>query len=182
MDGTSGNNTGGYLIGRAKGSVNAITGDVAGWIFGRWARPFMGMVGLDGADNGSTIVCTPVIPSGRVDAAGSECTISFSAVARVRPQDNFSGTLQVNVWRAESKKWETIGAVSSEALLPFTPGASESEYKCDFTGHVHTFKTTLKPGDAVELRTTKEGIILVDDFTVVRGNNIDGVSRGEINW
>ena len=169
MDGTSGNNTGGYLIGRAKGSVNAITGDVAGWIFGRWARPFMGMVGLDGADNGSTIVCTPVIPSGRVDAAGSECTISFSAVARVRPQDNFSGTLQVNVWRAESKKWET-------------PGASESEYKCDFTGHVHTFKTTLKPGDAVELRTTKEGIILVDDFTVVRGNNIDGVSRGEINW
>lgn len=182
VDGTSGNNTGGYLIGRAKGSVNAITGDVAGWIFGRWARPFMGMVGLDGADNGSTIVCTPVIPAGRVDAAGSECTITFSAVARVRPQDNFSGTLQVNVWHAESKKWETIGIVSSEALLPFTPGASESEYKCDFTGHVHTFKTTLKPGDAVELRTTKRGIILVDDFTVVRGNNIDGVSRGEINW
>lgn len=179
VDGTSGNATGGYLVGRAKGSVNAITGDVAGWIFGRWARPFMGMVGLDGAP---TIVCTPAIPKGRVDDAGSECTISFSAVARVRPQDNYSGTLQVNVYRAESKTWETIGTVSSTALLPFTPGASVSEYKCDYTGHVHTFKATLKPGDAVELRTTKAGIILVDDFTVTRGNNIDGVSRGEINW
>lgn len=179
VDGTSGNNTGGYLVGRAKGSVNAITGDVAGWIFGRWSRPFMGMVGLDGAP---TIVSTPAIPKGRVDAAGSECTISFSAVARVRPQDNYSGTLQVNVFRAESKTWETIGTVSSTALLPFAPGASASEYKCDFTGHVHTFKATLKPGDAVELRTTKAGIILVDDFTITRGNNIDGVSRGEINW
>lgn len=179
VDGTSGNVTGGYLIGRAKGSVNAITGDVSGWIFGRWSRPFMGMVGLDGAP---TIVSTPAIPAGRVDEAGSECTISFSAVARVRPQDNYSGTLQVNVWRAESKKWETIGIVSSEALLPYTPGASASEYKCDFTGHVHVFKTTLKPGDAVELRSTKAGIILVDDFTVTRGNNIDGVSRGDVNW
>ena len=44
------------------------------------------------------------------------------------------------------------------------------------------FKTTLKPGDAVELRSTKAGIILVDDFTVTRGNNIDGVSRGDVNW
>lgn len=179
VDGTSGNVTGGYLVGRAKGSVNAITGDVAGWIFGRWSRPFMGMVGLDGAP---TIVSTPAIPAGRVDEAGSECTISFSAVARVRPQDNYSGTLQVNVWRAESKKWETVGIVSSDALLPYTPGASVSEYKCDFTGHVHIFKTTLKPGDAVELRSTKAGIILVDDFTVTRGNNIDGVSRGDVNW
>lgn len=179
VDGTSSNTTGGYLVGRAKGSVNAITGDVAGWIFGRWARPFMGMVGLDGAP---TIVCTPAIPKGRVDAAGSECTISFSAVARVRPQDNYSGTLLVNVYRAESKTWENIGTVSSTALLPFTPGASSSEYKCDYTGHVHTFKATLKPGDAVELRTTKGGIILVDDFTITRGNNIDGVSREEINW
>lgn len=152
---------------------------LAGWIFGRWSRPFMGMVGLDGAP---TIVSTPAIPAGRVDEAGSECTIFFSAVARVRPQDNYSGTLQVNVWRAESKKWETIGIVSSDALLPYTPGASVSEYKCDFTGHVHMFKTTLKPGDAVELRSTKAGIILVDDFTVTRGNNIDGVSRGDVNW
>lgn len=179
VDGTSGNATGGYLIGRAKGSVNAITGDVDGWIFGRWARPFMGMVGLDGAP---TIVCTPAIPAGRVDAAGSECTISFSAVARVRPQDNYTGTLLVNVYRAESKSWENIGTVSTESLLPYAPGSSSSEYKCDYTGHVHIFKTVLKPGDAVELRTVKSGIILVDDFTVTRGNNIDGVSRGEINW
>ncbi len=179
VDGTASNATGGYLIGRAKGSVNAITGDVDGWIFGRWARPFMGMVGLDGDP---TIVCTPAIPAGRVDAAGSECTISFSAVARVRPQDNYKGTLRVNVYRAETKTWENIGTVSTEALLPYAPGSSSSEYKCDYTGHVHIFKAVLKPGDAVELRTVTSGIILVDDFTVTRGNNIDGVSRGEINW
>ncbi len=137
--------------------------------FRRWSRPFM-ECGLDGAP---TIVCTPAIPAGRVDAAGSECTISFSAVARVRPQDNYSGTLQVNVCVRKARNGD-CRIVSSE--LCFVPPLSVSN--TDLTN----IQTTLKPGDAVELRSTKAGIILVDDFTVVRGNNIDGVSRGEINW
>ena len=168
VDGTAENSVGNYLIGCAKGEMNAITGDLDGWHFSQWARPFMGMVGLDGTP---TVVCTPAVPEGKVDAEGSECTVSFSAVARVRPDelnDNWAGTLVVWAYRAATGTWEQIGVVSTDDLLPFANGSSKEEYKCDFTGHVHSFTATLNPGDAVELGTTSSGIILVDDFTVTR--------------
>lgn len=168
VDGTSRNTAGNYLVGYAKGENNAITGDVAGWHFSQWVRPFMGMAGLDGSP---TVICTPAVPEGKVDADGSECEISFSAVARVRPDEinnKWAGTLVVRAYRAKTKTWEQIGVVSTGELLPFAEGSTKTDYKCDYTGHLHTFTTKLNTGDAIELGTTASNIILVDDFTVTR--------------
>lgn len=171
-----------YLVGRDKGSVNAITGDVAGWHFHQWCRPFMGMCGLDG---NYTSVATPVIPAGKVDAEGSDCVISFSAVARVRPDDNYSGSLKVRVWRAATSAFEEIGTVTAAELIPYVAGSPKEEFKADFTGHFHTFTAKLYAGDAVEIYNTKAGIVLVDDFQVALGTsalNIDNLNRNTVNW
>ncbi len=168
-----------YLIGRDKGSVNAITGDMAGWHFHQWCRPFMGMLGLDGD---AVSVATPVIAPGQVPEAGADCTISFSAVARVRPQDNYNGTLEVRVYRAATKTFETIAVLNADKLVPYAAGSVSGEYICDFTGHVHTFTANLKPGDAVELYNTKNELVLVDDILITKGVNIDNVDRDPIEW
>lgn len=168
-----------YLVGRPKGEVNAITGDVDGWHFCQWCRPFMGMCGIDGSP---VSIATPNIKAGQVSAEGDPCSISFTAVARVRPDDNYAGTLKVRVWRAATKTFEEIGVVPTAALLPYPEGSPKDEFKADFTGHKHTFTATLKVGDAVELMSTAAGIILVDDVLVTRGINIDNVDRDEIEW
>lgn len=168
-----------YLIGRDKGSVNAITGDIAGWHFHQWCRPFMGMLGLDGD---GVSVATPAIAPGQVAESGSDCTISFSAIARVRPQDNYNGTLEVRVYRAATKVFETIAVITADKLIPYAAGAVSGNYICDFTGHVHTFTANLKPGDAVELYNTKNELILVDDILITKGVNIDNVDRDPIEW
>lgn len=170
-----------YLVGRDKGSVNAISGDIAGWHFHQWCRPFMGMLGLDGD---GVSVATPVIAPGQVPEAGADCTISFSAVARVRPQDNYSGTLEVRVYRGATKTFETIAVLTADKLVPYAAGSVSGEYICDFTGHVHTFTANLKPGDAVELynKDSKNELILVDDILITKGVNIDIVDRDPIEW
>lgn len=170
-----------YLVGRDKGSVNAISGDIAGWHFHQWCRPFMGMLGLDGD---GVSVATPVIASGKVAEEGSDCTISFSAVARVRPLDNYNGTLEVRVYRAATKSFETIAVLNADKLIPYAAGSVSGDYICDFTGHVHTFTAKLKPGDAVELynKDTNNQLILVDDILITKGVNIDKVERDPIEW
>lgn len=168
-----------YLVGRDKGSVNAISGDIAGWHFHQWCRPFMGMLGLDGD---GVSVATPAIAPGKVAEEGSDCTISFSAVARVRPQDNYTGSLEVRIYRAATNSFETLAVITSDKLVPFALGSVSGNYICDFTGHVHTFTAKLKPGDAVELYNTKNELILVDDILITKGVNIDNVERDPIEW
>lgn len=148
---------------------NAVTGDFGGWFCGIYARPYMGQIGLD---NTACFVATPKL-SKNLASGGTNCTLSFYAVAKLYYDASNVGGLTVKIWRASSGSLESapVMTVAPDQLVPWNSGSTSVSHFNDYSKRADKkFSCDLKlyPGDAVWIENTGKEIILVDDVLIVK--------------
>lgn len=169
--------------GNAKGSGNAITGDLEGWIISGTVRPSMGMANW--TDNTTDwpygVIGTPAL-SRNLSNAGTPCVISFKATSRLHPEETSNATVKVYIYRAATSSLENepVATFTMEQLRAYGSSATATEFRPDYLRNTLSCEAVLKSGDSVMLKMESTGThpyLLIDEFKIIAQGG-DGQSAG----
>ena len=141
---------------------------MAGWVWAAWTRPAMGAYILHGS---GTFIATPPLTSDKLSADGTECTLTFKASHRMyitSTSDRNLESIDVQVWRAATSKYETIKTFRLSEILAFNPEKdTATEVLYDYGRNTLSCDMILHPGDNVELVSKLSGHVILDEILVV---------------
>ena len=141
---------------------NEKSGSLKGWYIGDQVSPHQGYVKIGTSSKSGYYLGTPALDSQLLDAAGTACTFSFKGC----PLMTDANTIDIEVYRAATKTFETVKTITMESGLK--PGWTATDYVADYKWTTYSVDIILHPGDNVSIVTTNKNRVAVDDITIVK--------------